>query len=75
MKSIQVSLEMTAKVKEFVAITQDCDYEIIVKSGKFAVDAKSILGLYSLDLEKPLTVEIYNDDCADLLDRLAKFAA
>lgn len=75
MKSITISLEMAQKVKEFVAITQESECEILLKSGKYVVDAKSILGIFSLDLSKPLTVEIYSDDCADLLAQLAKFAA
>ena len=75
MKSVKISLEMAQKVKEFVAITQDCPYEILLKSGKYVVDAKSILGIFSLDLSQPLTVEIYADECADLLEKLKKFAA
>lgn len=75
MKSLKISLEMAQKVKEFVAITQESECEILLKSGKYVVDAKSILGIFSLDLSKPLTVEIYSDDCADLLAKLAKFAA
>lgn len=75
MKSLKISLEMAQRVKDFVAITQACEYEILLKSGKYVVDAKSILGIFSLDLSKPLTVEIYSDDCADLLEKLAKFAA
>ncbi len=76
MKSITISLEMAQKVKEFVAITQDSDSdcEILLKSGKYVVDAKSILGIFSLDLSKPLTVEIYNDNCSELLEKLAPFA-
>ncbi len=75
MKSITINLEMSSSVKEFVNITQSYDYEIVIKSGRFVVDAKSILGLFSLDTSKPLTVEIFNDDCADLLAKLAKFQA
>lgn len=75
MKSVKISLEMAQRVKEFVAITQGCDYEILLKSGKYVVDAKSILGIFSLDLSKPLTVEIYSDDCQNLLDKLKKFEA
>jgi len=75
MKSITVSLETHKKVKEFVAITQNSACEITLRSGRYVVDAKSILGIFSLDLDKPLTVEIYSDDCADLLGKLAKFAA
>ena len=75
MKSMKISLEMAQRVKDFVAITQNCEYEVLLKSGKYVVDAKSILGIFSLDLCKPLTVEIYSDDCADLLQQLAKFEA
>ena len=75
MKSVKISLEMAQKVKEFVSITQDCSYEILLKSGKYVVDAKSILGIFSLVLSQPLTVEIYSDDCADLLEKLKKFSA
>lgn len=75
MKSLTISLEVAHRVKEFVAITQNCECEILLKSGKYVVDAKSILGIFSLDLSKPLTVEIYSDDCADLLAKLKKFSA
>ena len=75
MKSVKISLEKASSVKEFVAITQNYGCEITIKSGHYVVDAKSILGIFSLDLSKPLTVEIYCDDCAELLAQLEKFAA
>ena len=74
MKSVKISLEMAQKVKDFVKIVQDYPYEILLKSDKYVVDAKSIRGIFSLDLSKPLTVEIYSDDCADLLKSLEAFA-
>ncbi len=75
MKSIKISLSMAQNVKEFVNITQEYAYEILLKSGKYVVDAKSILGIFSLDLSLPITVEIYADECEDLLGRLKKFEA
>ncbi|MBQ5927064.1 MAG: HPr family phosphocarrier protein [Clostridia bacterium] len=66
---------MAQKVKEFVAITQDSPYEILLKSGKYVVDAKSILGIFSLDLSQPLTAEIYAEDCDEFLEQLKKFQA
>ena len=74
MKSVKISLEMAQKVKDFVKIVQDYPYEILLKSDKYVVDAKSILGIFSLDLSKPLTVEIYSDDCAELLKSLEALA-
>ncbi len=75
MKSITISLEMAQKVKEFVAVTQSYPHEILLKSGKYVVDAKSILGIFSLDLSKPLVVEVYDDDCAAFMRKLKKFEA
>ena len=75
MKSIQISLEMAQRVKEFVRVTQNFPHEILLKSGKYVVDAKSILGIFSLDLSQPLTVEIYSEDCDELLNSLKKFEA
>ena len=75
MKSIKISLEMAQRVKEFVNITQDYPCEILLKSGKYVVDAKSILGIFSLDLSMPLTVEVYSDGCDNLLEKLKKFEA
>ncbi len=74
MKSIKISLEMAQRVKEFVNITQRYTYEILLKSGKYVVDAKSILGIFSLDLSSPITVEAYSNDCDDLMEKLKKFA-
>ena len=74
MKSMTISLEMAQRVKEFVAVTQNCECEILLKSGKYVVDAKSILGIFSLDLSKPLVVEIHSDNCDDLIAQLKKFA-
>ena len=75
MKSIRISLQLAQRVKEFVAITQDYSCEILLKSGKYVVDAKSILGIFSLDLSQPVIVEIYSDDCDELIERLKKFEA
>ena len=74
MKSVKISLQMAQNVKEFVKVVQNYPYEIDLKSDKYVVDAKSILGIFSLDLSKPLVVEIHSDDCQDLIDELKKFA-
>jgi phosphotransferase system HPr-like phosphotransfer protein len=73
MKSVKISLEMAQKVKEFVNVTQAYPFDIVLKSGRYVVDAKSILGIFSLDLSQPIVVEIYSDDCDELLSRLKNF--
>ena len=73
MKSMQISLEKASQVKDFVQIVQKYPYDIELKSERYIVDAKSILGIFSLDLSKPLTVEIHAANCDDLLAELKQF--
>ena len=68
MKSIKISLEQAQRVKDFVAITQECDFEILLKSGKYVVDAKSILGI-PRHLQ-PRSEQAF--DCRDLQRRLRR---
>ena len=58
MKVIEVLLDSTEKVKDFVNAMGEIEGEVVVSSGKYIVDAKSILGIFSLDLSKPLKVEV-----------------
>lgn len=55
---IQINLNNTNDVKNFVTTMQSIPEETILKSGKYVVDAKSIMGVFSLDLSKPITLEI-----------------
>ncbi|MDD5899701.1 MAG: HPr family phosphocarrier protein [Lachnospiraceae bacterium] len=62
MQEVQISLNSIEDVKQFVqTLTMfDGDFEVI--SGKYIVDAKSILGLFSIDLSKPVTLRIDVDE-------------
>ncbi len=73
MKSIKVSLSMAESVKNFVNIVNKYPYDIDLRSGRFLIDAKSLLGIFSLDLSKPIVLEIHNDNCDELLTELAPF--
>lgn len=73
MKSIQISLQMASSVKEFVSIVQKYAFDIDLRCDRYVVDAKSILGIFSLDLSKPINVEIHSDDCGKLLEELKPF--
>ena len=44
-----------------------------LREGRHVVDAKSILGIFSLDLSRPITLEIYSDDCEQLLADIQPF--
>lgn len=53
MKSVTIKLDMAESVKKFVNIASKFDYELTLKSGRYVVDAKSILGIFSLDSPNP----------------------
>ena len=55
MKQYKIMLPGVAEAKEFVAATK-CDFDIDVYYNRVTIDAKSILGVLSLDLTRPLTV-------------------
>ena len=79
MKSIQISLQMASQVKRFVNLVQNYSFEIDLRSDRYVVDAKSVLGIFSLDLSKPINVEIHSTDsqsneCEQLLEQLKQFA-
>jgi hypothetical protein len=58
---ITVLLDKVADIKDFVNLASKCSDDVTIGSGRFAVDAKSIMGLFSLDLSKPLKVEFYGN--------------
>ena len=49
----------------------DCDFEIV--SGRFVVDAKSIMGIFSLDLLNPIQVTAHTEDAEGLKAKLERF--
>ena len=72
MKRVQISLNSIDKVKSFVnAITQfNFDFDLI--SGRYVIDAKSIMGIFSLDLSKPIDLNIHADDNVEEIMEMLK---
>ena len=60
-------------VKEFVDIANSKPYDIELLSGKYIVNAKSIMGVFSLDLTKPLVMVAHTDSPSELLRQTAPF--
>ncbi|MBS6475064.1 MAG: HPr family phosphocarrier protein [Clostridiales bacterium] len=73
MKSVSILLKEAQNIKTFVSIINKYPYDIDLRSGRYVVDAKSILGIFSLDLAKPITMEIYSEDCDNLLADIKDF--
>ena len=62
MKTVDISLNTIEKVKSFVNTITKYDYDFDLISGRYVIDAKSIMGIFSLDLSKPITLDIHADD-------------
>ncbi|MCC8131846.1 MAG: HPr family phosphocarrier protein [Oscillospiraceae bacterium] len=73
MQTVKIKLETINDVKDFVSIVTLCDYDIDLVSGRYSIDAKSIMGIFSLDLEKPVELQAHTEDCSELLKQIDKF--
>ena len=67
MKTVQISLNSIGKVKSFVNTISQFDYDFDLISGRYVIDAKSIMGIFSLDLSKPIELNIHADNEIDTI--------
>ena len=62
MKQYRILLTSINAVKEFVNLASAQVFDVDLISGRYIIDAKSIMGIFSLDLSHPITVEVRADD-------------
>ena len=72
MKTVKISLNSIDKVKSFVNDITKFDYDFDLVSGIYVIDAKSIMGIFSLDLSKPIDLNIHADDNVDEIMAMLK---
>ncbi|MEN8904822.1 MAG: HPr family phosphocarrier protein [Clostridiales bacterium] len=70
MKTVNILLKSINDVKDFVNIVNKYDFDVDLTSERYVVDAKSIMGIFSLDLSKPIKMQIHSDDCNSFLDEI-----
>lgn len=76
MTSVNVSLDSIDKVKEFVNVITAFPAEFDLVAGRYVIDAKSIMGIFSLDISKPIQLNIYaNDGIDDILEAIKPYIA
>lgn len=68
-----IMLNTINDVKDFVNIVAKYDFDIDLVSGRYAVDAKSIMGIFSLDLSKKIRVEVHTDDASEFMKEINKY--
>ncbi len=74
MKTVLISLNSIDKVKSFVNAVTQFEFDFDLVSGRYVIDAKSIMGIFSLDLSKPIELVIHAEDNLDeILEHLKPY--
>ena len=73
MKTLEIKLLNIQDVREFVNKVVMIEYEVDLQQGRYTIDAKSIMGIFSLDLMNPITVIAHTDYAGDFFESLEKF--
>ncbi|MGN1059817.1 MAG: HPr family phosphocarrier protein [Clostridia bacterium] len=73
MRTFNIMLSSINDVKNFVNIVNKYNFDVDLTSGRYVVDAKSIMGIFSLDLSKPIKVEVHSEDADAFIDELKPF--
>ena len=75
MNKTEIILSNIQDVRDFVNIVVLLDYEVDLAQGRYLIDAKSIMGIFSLDLLSPITVIAHTEYADDFFAKLDKFKA
>ena len=75
MKEMKIKLFTIQEVREFVNMVILADFEVDLVQGRYIIDAKSIMGIFSLDLLSPITVIAHTESGAAFFESIAKFKA
>lgn len=73
MKTATIKLSSIEAVRNFVDVVRKYDCEIDLSSGRYLVDAKSIMGIFSLDLMNPIKLTVHCDDCDELMGEIKDY--
>ena len=66
MNTFNISINTIDKVKRFVNLTNQCEADVDIISGRLLVDAKSIMGIFSMDLTRPMTLRVHESNIEKL---------
>ena len=73
MQSVTIMLNTVTDVKTFVNVVSKYDFDVDLVSGRYVIDGKSIMGIFSLDLSKPIRVEVRSDDASAFFEEIKPF--
>ena len=72
-KTYTIMIKTILDAKNFVNIVNMCDFDVDLESGRYLVDAKSIMGIFSLDLSKPIKMHVYAEDVTEFETKIQDF--
>lgn len=70
---IDIKFNSISEVKDFVDIVAGFNYDIDLMSGRYIIDAKSIMGIFSLNLNKPIKLAAYTEDPSQLKEAIKQY--
>ena len=73
MKEIKIKLSNVQDIRDFVNVVILADYDVDLVQGRYTIDAKSIMGIFSLDLLSPITLIAHSENTDLLFEKIAKF--
>ncbi|MDR3552056.1 MAG: HPr family phosphocarrier protein [Clostridia bacterium] len=73
MVAVNIMLNTINDVKKFVNIVSKYEFEVDLTSGRYVIDAKSIMGIFSLDLSKPIKLEAKSGEDSKFLEEIKPF--
>ena len=73
MRSFEILLSSINDIKVFVNIVNKYEFDVDLTSGRYVVDAKSIMGIFSLDLSKPIKVDVHSDDADAFIEEIKAY--
>ncbi len=75
MKTVKISLNSIDRVKSFVNTVSQFESDFDLISGRYVIDAKSIMGIFSLDLSQPIDLTIHADDDDKIMSAIEQYLA
>ena len=75
MKETSIMLSTVQDIRNFVNEVILVDYDVDLVQGRYTIDAKSIMGIFSLNLRSPITLVAHTDNADEFFARIEKFAA
>ena len=73
MKSVKININSIDKVKAFVNVVTRFDNDFDLIAGRYVIDAKSIMGIFSLDLSQDIDLTIHAEDDAEIVAKLKDY--